>query len=608
MSEITPELIAAMASKIYNQNEHRASRHFPNHIPGNITEAGQAATSTVASYTPSAYTPSAVEQHIGTSTRPWTQAGSVTSPHAAPVSSSPELSKLPNEAFGLEKISQLLHRAAQSVGHGRETQSVSIPVSTPFRTAESAAADEVAVDSVAETTQDAGLSQFVQGVRASGLKNNKLRFTELQQSQRELRFGYEKAFGNIASSSTNVRPYDVQMIRNDFPILHQNINGHPLIWFDNAATTQKPQSVINAVNQFYEHDNSNIHRAAHTLAARSTDAFEAAREKVRRFIGAGSSREIIWVRGTTEGINLVAQTFGKKFLQPGDEILLSTLEHHANIVPWQLIARETGAKIRVIPVNDAGEIMMSEYQMLLSPRTKLVGITQASNSIGTILPVAEMTMMAHRYGARVLVDGAQSVAHFPVDVRQIDSDFFVFSGHKIFGPTGIGAVYIKEELLDLLPPWQGGGNMIRNVTFEETTFAEPPARFEAGTPSIADAVGLGAALDYVSSLGMEHVARHEHDLLHYATEELSRIRGLKIIGSPREKVSVISFVLPGHRTEEIGKALDQRGIAVRAGHHCAQPSLRRFSVESTVRPSFSIYNTYAEIDCLVNALRQILRQ
>jgi len=447
----------------------------------------------------------------------------------------------------------------------------------------------------------------VSSVRGRTASQPSLRFAKLPSFQGQSAFGQDRAFQNIAHGSSRVRPYDVQAIRRDFPILHQQINGHPLIWFDNAATTQKPQQVIDTVNHFYAHDNSNIHRAAHTLAARSTDAFEAARDKVRDFIGAGSSREIVWVRGTTEGINFVAQTFGRKFLQSGDEILLSHLEHHANIVPWQLIAREVGARIRVIPVNDAGEVMMSEYAALLGPRTKLVALTHASNSIGTILPVAEMTHMAHRFGARVLVDGAQSIAHFPVDVRQLDSDFFVFSGHKIFAPTGIGVVHIKEDLLDLLPPWQGGGNMIRNVTFEETTFAEPPARFEAGTPNIADAVGLGAALDYLSQLDMNKVAHHEHDLLHYATEQLSRIRGLTIIGAPREKVSVISFVLQGHRTEDVGKALDQRGIAVRAGHHCAQPSLRRFGLESTVRPSFSIYNTHEEIECLVEAVRQILR-
>ena len=318
-----------------------------------------------------------------------------------------------------------------------------------------------------------------------------------------------------------------------------------LAWLDNAATTQKPQSVIDALSSFYAHDNSNIHRGAHTLASRATDAFEQARQKVQTFLGASSTKEIIFVRGSTEGINLVAQTYGRKFLQPGDEIVLSTLEHHANIVPWQLLAQEKGAVLRVIPVTDRGEIMLEEYQRLLGARTRIVALTHASNSLGTILPVAEMTQMAKRYGARVLIDGAQSVAHMPVNLQQLGCDFFVFSGHKIFGPTGIGVVYAKEELLEIMPPWQGGGNMIKNVTFEETTFAEAPAKFEAGTPNIADAVGLGAALDYVNRLGLANIGQYEHTLLNYATERLSRIRGLRLIGTAREKVGVLSFVLAG---------------------------------------------------------------
>ena len=393
-------------------------------------------------------------------------------------------------------------------------------------------------------------------------------------------------------------------IRKDFPILNQRVHGKPLAWFDNAATTQKPQSVIDAISRFYANDNSNIHRGAHTLAARATDAYEQARQKVQGFLGASSAKEIIFVRGTTEGINLVAKTYGAKFLQPGDEIVLSNLEHHANIVPWQMIAKEKGAVIRVIPVTDRGEIMLEEYQKLLGPRTKLVALTQASNSLGTILPVAEMTQMAKRYNARVLIDGAQSVAHIPVNLQQLGADFYVFSGHKIFGPTGIGVVFVKEELQEIMPPWQGGGNMIKNVTFEETTFSDPPAKFEAGTPNIADAVGLGAALDYVSKLGLPNIANYEHQLLEYATEHLSRINGLRLIGTAREKVSVISFVLPNKRTEEVGKLLDMEGIAVRAGHHCSQPSLRRFGVESTVRPSFSFYNTKEEIDRLADAVRR----
>ena len=348
-------------------------------------------------------------------------------------------------------------------------------------------------------------------------------------------------------------------------------------------------------------------RSAHAWR-RATDAFEQARQKVQTFLGASSAKEIVFVRGSTEAINLVAQSYGRKFLQPGDEIVLSTLEHHANIVPWQQVAREKGAVLRVIPVTDRGEIMLEEYQRLLGARTKVVALTHASNSLGTILPVAEMTQMAKRYGARVLIDGAQSVAHIPVNLQQLGADFFVFSGHKIFGPTGIGVVYAKEELWEIMPPWQGGGNMIKNVTFEETTFAEPPAKFEAGTPNVADAVGLGAALDYVNRLGLPNIAKYEHELLQYATEQLSRINGLRLIGTAREKVGVLSFVLPDRPTEEVGRLLDLEGIAVRAGHHCAQPSLRRFGLEATVRPSLAFYNTTGEIDRLADAVKRILRK
>ncbi len=328
---------------------------------------------------------------------------------------------------------------------------------------------------------------------------------------------------------------------------------------------------------------------------------------MQTFLGASSSKEIIFVRGATEGINLIAHTYGRKFLQSGDEIVLSTLEHHANIVPWQMVAKEKGAIVRVIPVTDRGEIMLEEYQRLLGPRTKLVALAHASNSLGTILPVAEMTQIAKRYNARVLIDGAQSVAHLPVNVQQLGCDFFVFSGHKIFGPTGIGVVYAKEELLEIMPPWQGGGNMIQNVTFEETTYSQAPAKFEAGTPNIADAVGLGVALDYVSRLGLPNMAKYEQELLRYATAQLSGIKGLRLIGTAREKVAVLSFVLQDRKTEEVGRLLDLEGIAVRAGHHCAQPSLRRFGLEATVRPSFSVYNTTDEIDRLADAVKRILR-
>ena len=399
--------------------------------------------------------------------------------------------------------------------------------------------------------------------------------------------------------------FNVAAIRGDFPVLHQQVHGKPLVWFDNAATTQKPRQVIDALSRFYEQDNSNIHRGAHTLAARATDAFEGARDTIRNYLNAGSSEEIIFVRGTTEGINLVAHSYGTRFLRPGDEILLSELEHHANIVPWQIVAREHGAVLRVIPVNDNGEINLAEYERLLGPRTRLVALAHANNSLGSVLPIAEMTHLAKRYGAHVLIDGAQSVAHLPVDVQALVIDFFVFSGHKIFGPTGIGAVYGRRELWEELPPWQGGGNMIKDVTFEETIYSDVPAKFEAGTPNIADAHGLGIALEYVTRIGLNNIAAYERRLLEYATEKLQGVNGLRLIGTAREKVAVTSFVLRDKSVPEVGTYLDQHGIAVRAGHHCAQPSLRRFGLEATVRPSFSFYNTFEEIDRLVQALKQL---
>jgi len=407
-------------------------------------------------------------------------------------------------------------------------------------------------------------------------------------------------------SYANRDVFDVQAIRKDFPILHQKVNGKDLIWFDNAATTQKPAHVINTLTRFYQHDNSNIHRAAHTLAARSTDAYEDARGKVKSFINASSTDEIIFVRGTTEGINLVTQTYGRKYIQEGDEIIVSTLDHHANIVPWQQLAKEKKAKLLVIPINDKGEIILEEYERLLSPRTKIVSFGQVNNTFGTILPVKTMIDMAKRYGARVLIDGAQSIAHTPVDVQALGCDFFVFSGHKIYAPNGIGVVYGKKEVLDILPPWQGGGNMIQDVTFEETIFNGPPARFEAGTPNVGDAVGLGAALDYVSHIGLNNISKYEHFLTEYAREQLAKINGLRLIGNPRERVSVVSFVLKDIPTPEVGRLLDKEaGIALRAGHHCAQPALRRLGVDATVRPSFSFYNTTDEIDKLVSAVRRI---
>jgi cysteine desulfurase / selenocysteine lyase len=401
------------------------------------------------------------------------------------------------------------------------------------------------------------------------------------------------------------RPLDPRLIRQDFPILQERIHGRQLIWLDNAATTQKPNAVIDRLSYFYRHENSNIHRAAHTLAARATDAYESAREKTRRFLNASSTREIIFVRGTTEGINLVAQSWGRRNVQQDDEVVITWLEHHANIVPWQQLCAEKGARLRVAPVNDRGEVILEEYEKLLSPRTRIVSFSQVSNALGTITPAREMVQMAHRHGARVLVDGAQAVSHIRVDVQALDCDFYVFSGHKVFGPTGIGAVYGKLDVLDNTPPWQGGGNMIVDVTFEKTTYQAAPARFEAGTGNIADAVGLGAALDYVEQVGMESIAAYEHELLNYATAGLLTVPGLRLIGTAREKAGVLSFVLDDVRTEDVGVALNQEGIAVRSGHHCAQPILRRMGVESTVRPSLAFYNTCEEIDTLVTTLLRL---
>ena len=401
--------------------------------------------------------------------------------------------------------------------------------------------------------------------------------------------------------------FDVDSVRCDFPILRETVHGKPLAWFDNAATTQKPQAVIDALAHFYAHDNSNIHRGAHTLAARATDAYEAARRTVADFLGAASPDEIVYVRGCTEGINLIANILAPG-LSRGDEIVLTELEHHANIVPWQMVAERTGAVLRVVPIDDRGDVILEAYAKLLSPLTRIVSLSHASNSLGTILPVELMTGMAKAAGARVLVDGAQSVSHFPVDVRRIGCDFYVFSGHKIFGPTGIGAVYMTREAQASLPPWQGGGNMIRDVTFARTTYADPPAKFEAGTPNIADAIGLAAALDYVTALGRERIAAYEHDLLHHATSRLEAIAGLRLVGTAREKVGVLSFVLEGHDPVEVGKALDREGIAVRAGHHCAQPSLRRYGLEATVRPSLALYNTRGEIDRLADAIAALARR
>jgi cysteine desulfurase / selenocysteine lyase len=410
----------------------------------------------------------------------------------------------------------------------------------------------------------------------------------------------------IASGTiSGVRAFDPHIFRRDFPILGQSVNGRPLVWLDNGATTQKPQAVIDRLVRFYKFENSNIHRAAHTLAARSTDAYESAREKVRRFINAPSARDIIFVRGATEGINLVAQAWGRRNVGKDDEIVVTHLEHHANIVPWQQLAAEKGARLLVVPVDDNGQVLLDEYEKLLSPRTRIVAFAQVSNALGTVTPAQEMTAIAHRHGAKVLIDGAQSISHMPIDVQALDADFFVFSGHKMFAPTGIGVVFGKASELEAMPPWQGGGNMIADVTFEKTIFQGVPERFEAGTGNIADAVGLGAAIDYLNTIGMSNIADYEHELLSYTLQGLSTVPGLRLIGSPRERAGVISFVLDECKTEDVGKALDREGIAVRAGHHCAQPILRRFGVEATVRPSLALYNTTEDIDALINALSRI---
>lgn len=399
--------------------------------------------------------------------------------------------------------------------------------------------------------------------------------------------------------------FNPDAVRRDFPILSERINGKPLVWLDNAATTQKPRAVIERLKYFYEHENSNIHRAAHTLAARSTDAYEAARETVRRFINAPQVEDIVFVRGATEGINLVAQSWGRRFIGEGDEIIVSHLEHHANIVPWQALAAEKNAKLRIIPVDDSGQLQLAAFSALLNERTKIISITQVSNALGTVTPAAEIIALAHRHGVPVLLDGAQSISHMKVDVQALDADWFIFSGHKVFGPTGIGAVYGKPARFDEAPPWQGGGNMIEDVTFEHTRFQPAPAKFEAGTGNIADAVGLGAALEYLERIGMELISQHEHALITYATQLLTPIPGLRIIGTAKEKAGVVSFVLDGIETPAIGRALAEEGIAVRAGHHCAQPILRRFGLEATVRPSFALYNNLADIEALAVAVRRI---
>jgi len=412
--------------------------------------------------------------------------------------------------------------------------------------------------------------------------------------------GVKQGGDKTASSALHEKGFfDVDVIRKDFPILKQKVNGKPLVWLDNAATTQKPQAVIDRISKFYEEENSNVHRAAHDLAAKATDAYEAAREKIRKFMGAGSVEEIVFTRGTTESINLVSQTYGKQHLGPGDEIIVTEMEHHSNIVPWQIITKETGSRIVVAPFHDSGELDLGAYERLFNKRTKMVAITHVSNALGTVNPVQQMVATAHRHGAIALVDGAQSMPHFPVNVREIDADFYVMSGHKLFGPTGVGVLYGKKHLLDEMPPWQGGGNMIEHVSFEETRYNPPPYKFEAGTGILAAATGLGAAVDYLERIGFMNAARYEDALLEYAQDKLRAINGVKMIGEARHKAGVMSFVTDNVSPDEMGQALNQEGIAVRTGHHCAQPALAHYGLTATIRPSIAFYNTRDEIDLLV---------
>ncbi len=400
--------------------------------------------------------------------------------------------------------------------------------------------------------------------------------------------------------------WDVEKIRKDFPVLSQTVNGKPLVYLDNAASSQVPQSVIDRTSKYLAEEHSNIHRGVHYLSQRATTAYEAAREKVKRFINAPDVQECIFVRGTTEGINLVAHSYGRKFIQKGDEILVSRMEHHSNIIPWQVAAEERGAVIRVIPMNSSGELIIEEYENLLNERTRIVAVAHVSNSLGTVNPVKEMIATAHKFGVPVCVDAAQSVPHFPVDVQDLDADFFVFSGHKMFGPTGSGIVYGKRKWLDEMPPYQTGGGMIRTVSFEGTTYAPIPEKFEAGTPAIAAGIGLGAAIDYINSIDFEAAAAYEHELLEYATSRLADIPSVKIVGTAANRASVLSFTIEGVHPHDIGTILDQQGIAVRAGHHCAQPVMQFFDVPATARASFAFYNTREEVDKLADSVQKVM--
>ncbi len=400
--------------------------------------------------------------------------------------------------------------------------------------------------------------------------------------------------------------FDVAKARQDFPILREKVQGKPLVYFDNAATSQKPQVVIDTVHEFLATYNSNIHRGVHQLSERGTEAYEQSRKKVQRFINAAESREVIFVRGTTEAINLVANSYGRQHIRAGDEIVISAMEHHSNIVPWQILCEQTGAVLRVVPISDAGEMLIDEYEKLLTPRTRLVAVVHVSNALRTINPVHEIIRLARRQGVPVLVDGAQAVPHLKVDVHELDCDFYAFSGHKVFGPTGIGVLYGKAELLEAMPPYQGGGDMIKSVSFEKTVYNDLPYKFEAGTPHIAGVIGLGAAIDYVNGVGLDRIATYEHGLLEYATEALSAIPSVRIIGTAEEKASLISFVLDGVHAHDVGTILNHDGVAIRAGHHCTMPLMQRFGVPATARASLAFYNTKGEIDVLVGAIHKAI--
>jgi cysteine desulfurase / selenocysteine lyase len=413
---------------------------------------------------------------------------------------------------------------------------------------------------------------------------------------------------HVAPPAAGGRPaLDVARLRADFPALHLTVHGKPLVYLDNAATSQKPRAVLDALRRYYEEGNANVHRGVHYLSEHATAAYEGARETARAFLNAPEAREVIFVRGTTEGVNLVASSFGRANLKPGDEVLVSAMEHHSNIVPWQLICEERGAKLRVIPMNRDGELLLDEYEKLLGPRTRMVAVVHVSNSLGTINPIREMVRLAHAHGIPVLVDGAQAAPHLPIDVRALGCDFYTVSGHKMFGPTGIGLLYGRAELLEAMPPYQGGGDMIRSVTFEQTTFAPLPAKFEAGTPHIAGTVGLAAAIDYLSRLDREAMAAHEQDLLAYATDRLSAEPGIRLIGTAPHKAAVVSFVVEGVHAHDVGTVVDQEGVAIRTGHHCTQPVMEFFGVPATARASFAFYNTRDDVDSLVAAIRKARR-